>query len=227
LHTSTFVADFYILSHQPASIYKPGAVYTFTDTTPWSFNVGVAKNSSGAYYSNLDFISVNGATIPSDGSAPSPVTVNQNQITPVPYVDPTQSSSSVEYMLSVIDEASFDVDNAIGTKTTKAAIAQMTLANTTSGTSYGVYIKFKDSNNDTTFSLGLDGSKDIYTIDYTLKFLSQNVEGGVPILWDSLTEGINQKDILVTGISQSQAELAPAGDYSDTITISVTPIDTL
>jgi hypothetical protein len=227
LNTSLFVADFYILGHQSASIYKPGGLYPLDTTTPWTFNVGVAKNGSGSYYDNLDFVSVNGVSLPSNGNPPTPVTVNSNQFNPVPYDDPDNTYSAPDYLLTILEDGQFTVDNALGTKTTKAAKAQVLLSNSTEGTSYGVYITFKDNNNDSSFSLGLDGSKSVYAIGYTLKFLSEVVQGNVPILWDNMAEGINQQDIIITGIDAQEAELAPAGDYSDTLTVTITPIDTV
>jgi hypothetical protein len=227
LNTSLFVADFYILSYQSSSIYKPGATYPLDTATPWTFNVGVAKNGSGGYYNNLDFVSVNGVSLPSNGNPPSPVTVNSNQSTPLPYVDPSNPYSSANYLLTILEDGQFTVDNALGTKTTKAAKAQVVVSDATDGASLGVYITFKDNNNDSSFSLGLDGSKSIYTIGYTLKFLSEVVQGNVPILWNTMVEGINQQDIMITGIDAQEAELAPAGDYSDTLTVTITPIDTV
>jgi hypothetical protein len=227
LNTSLFVADFYILSYQSSSIYKPGALYPLDTATQWTFNVGVAKNGSGGYYNNLDFVSVNGVPLPSNGNPPSPVTVNSNQFNPLPYDDPDSPYSPANYLLTILEDGQFAVDNALGTKTTKAAKAQVLVSNTSDGGAYGVYITFKDNNNDSSFSLGLDGSKSIYTIGYTLKFLSEVVEGNVPILWNTMKEGINQEEITITGIDAQEAELAPAGDYSDTLTVTITPIDTV
>ena len=226
INTSVFVAEIYLVGYQTASHFKPGALYSITGGTFGSFNVAVALNGNGIYDSK-EYISVNGQAIPSNGSQPAPMPLISNDAVPLPYVDPDHPYTTVEYLFSIIEESSFSVENAIGTASTLAAKAQLMLSNTDAGTTYGVDIKFEDGNSDETFSLGLDGSKSIYTIGYTLRFLSQNVVGGVPLSWDGLQEGINQQNIMVTGINAIEAALAPSGNYSDTITVSVTPKDTL
>ncbi|WP_155816647.1 hypothetical protein [Sphaerochaeta pleomorpha] len=226
INTSVFVAEIYLVGYQTASHFKPGAIYSITGGTFGSFNVAVAQNSNGIYNSK-EYISVNGQAIPSNGSQPAPLQLISNDAVPLPYVDPDHPYSTVDYLFGIIEEATFNVDNAIGTKATLAAKAQLTLSNSDPEKSYGVAIKFEDGNHDETFSLGLDGSKSIYTIGYTLRFLSQNVLGGVPISWNGLKEGINEQNILITGINATEAALAPSGDYSDTIIVSVTPKDTL
>ncbi|MGD9927535.1 MAG: hypothetical protein AB7S66_08290 [Sphaerochaeta sp.] len=52
--------------------------------------------------------------------------------------------------------------------------------------------------------------------------------GNVPLDWVNLSSTApNIRSIEVSGINQDRADMAPAGLYHDTITISITPKDTL
>jgi hypothetical protein len=72
----------------------------------------------------------------------------------------------------------------------------------------------------------LDGAVGNFSIPYTLRFNGAQVGGGQEIPWHNLfTSQTNFKDIFLTGIDPLTAENAPAGEYSDTITVQITPVD--
>ncbi|AEV28536.1 hypothetical protein SpiGrapes_0695 [Sphaerochaeta pleomorpha str. Grapes] len=224
LKTSRIVSDFYLLSDQPASVFIQGSSYRLISGSLGTFNAGATTNNGQNITKSLFYIKINSQTLPSNGSAPYPaIPINTNIAAPIPYPG---KPDPVGYLFSIISEEYFDVENAIGLNPTKVGTARLVLCNPCASTSYGVDVKFTDSNNGTDFSLGLDGSKSVYTIGYSLRFQSSDVKVTNPIPWDNLHEGINDQNIYVTGIDATKAELAPSGDYSDTITVTITPKDT-
>ncbi len=226
LNVSEFVVILYLMSYQTADHYKPGGLYTLTSGTLGSFNVAVANNGGGIYNSQT-YVSVNGQAVPTDGSTPPTVDMVPDTVTPLPYVDPDHPLPHVDYFLSIINNNSFSISNAFGILTTPVATAQVAVVPNSSATPpYGVNIAFSDANNSQSFSLNLEGNKNLYSIPYTLKFLSHEVVGGEQILWNGMSEGNNQQTISVTGINSGTANAAPEGDYSDTITVTITPVDT-
>ena len=109
----------------------------------------------------------------------------------------------------------------------RVARAQLEITNAAADTTYGVHVVFSNRSNSPHFSLLLDGLSNLYAIPYTLRFNGQDVSGGSPIGWTGLSEGTFTKDIQVTRVDGFKAEMAPAGIYSDTITVNITPIDTI
>ena len=106
------------------------------------------------------------------------------------------------------------------------AIAQVAVVpNSTASPPYGVNIKFEPASGQI-FSLNLGGDKTISGIPYSLYFLGDTVPIGEQIPWNGMTAGNNQQTISVTGINSGTAKAAPEGDYSDTIMVTITPIDT-
>ncbi len=221
LSVKFFTAELYLVSEQDWVHYKPGANYTWVSGTMNGFLLGVAKNGSGYWDGNDILVSVNGGqpgetTLLLAGGSTTPQ--------PVPYGEPV---SEVSYLLTIIDEQSFSIANAYGAQSVRVARAQLTLANTLPNTNYGVSVVFSNTTNTSNFSLHLDGLEGTYAIPYTLLFNANPVRGGIPETWTNLSEGTYTKDILVTNIDATKAEMAPAGLYSDTITVNITPNDTI
>ena len=227
LNTSVFVAKLYFLGDQSASIYKPGALYTLTSGIIGGFNVAVAS-SGGGIYNDSTYISVNDQIIPENGTPPTnPIPVIPGTITPLPYVDPDHPLEPVDYAFTITDNQSFSIQNAFNTNVSEIAKAQLILTNAIPDTMYGVNIKFNNTTNSLDFSLHLEGITSQYAIPYQLRFLNQAVVGGTPLIWSNLINGTHLQSIFITGINASTAEMAPSGSYSDLITVTVTPIDTL
>ncbi len=241
INTNPFVAKIYLVSDQPASIYPDyasdpsnhGEYYTQTTGSFGGFNVVVAENNSG-HYNGYEYVPVNGQEIPEDGTPPSTVIPflegGGNTPPPIIYENPDNPLPNVGYLLSILDETNFSIQNAYGTDKTKIAEAQLALQNAQSGKTYGVEVTFSNSVGSQTFSLHLDGQRTLFfAIPYRLLFGGEPVTGSVPPLdWVGLTSNDqNFRMIEVTGIDQSRADMAPAGLYQDTITISITPKDTL
>lgn len=65
----------------------------------------------------------------------------------------------MSYLLSILDETNFSIENAYGAEKTKIAGAQLTLQNAESGKPYGVEVTFSNSVGNQLFSLHLDGHR--------------------------------------------------------------------
>lgn len=222
LNVSLFTAEFYLVSDQDWWRYKPGGQYALTSGTFGGFQVAVANSGSGYWPGNETLVPVNNndphVTTPllSSGTSAPPQ--------PVPFGQPT---NTVSYLLSIVDNQSFSITQAYGTQIARVARAQLTIANSVPNASYGVQVVFSNRSNSPHFSLHLDGLSSLYSIPYTLRFNGKDVVGGSPIGWTGLLEGTHTKDIQVTKVDGIKADMAPAGIYSDTITINITPIDTI
>lgn len=219
LSVQTFIAELYLVSDQEWFRYKPNGLYVMTKGSLGAFRVGAAKNGSGYWDGNGMMVSVNGNDplavtnlLPSGSSTPS---------TPVPFGEPDVSPS---YTLSIIDAHDFSVDKAYGAASIPIATAQLAITQGSSNKTYGVRVAFSSNNG---FALQLGGVPNQYTIPYSLRFLNQTVVPTSQITWSNLPPGIHTKPIEVTGINSNKAEFAPAGYYSDTITIAITPIDSI
>lgn len=222
LNVATFTAEFYLVSDQDWWHYQPGGQYTLTSGTFGGFQVAVANSGGGYWPGNGTLVSVNN----NSPTATTPILISGSSAPPqpVPYGEPT---TPVSYLLSIIDEQSFSITQAYGSNIARVARAQLTIANAVPNTNYGVHVIFSNQYNNTAFKLHLDGILNSYFIPYTLRFNNQNVVAGSAISWTGLSGGTFTKDIEVTQVDSFKAEMAPAGIYSDTITVNITPIDTI
>jgi hypothetical protein len=222
LNVSTFTAEFYLVSDQDWWRYKSGAQYTLTSGTFGGFQVAVANSGSGYWPGNETLVPVNN----NDPQVTTPLLSSGTSAPPQP-VPFGQPSAPVSYLLSIYDNQSFTISQAYGSNVARVARAQLVITNAAADTTYGVHVVFSNRSNSPHFSLHLDGLSNLYAIPYTLRFNGQDVTGGSPIGWTGLGEGIFTKDIQVTRVDSFKAEMAPAGIYSDTITVNITPIDTI
>lgn len=211
----------YLVSDQDYFRYQYGASYPLTSGTMEGFTLGVANTGSGYWEGNSTPISVNnepaGTTTPmlSEGSTtPSPLPYGPPILQPI-------------YALSILDENRFTITDAYGGLSTVIARANLHLSNAQAGGQYGIEVVFANQRKSTQFSLHLDGDPNLYAIPYSLLFNTQEVVGGTPILWTNLAPNANYKDIRITNVSMERAEMAPAGEYFDTITVTITPVDTI
>ncbi|MPM52553.1 hypothetical protein SDC9_99313 [bioreactor metagenome] len=200
-----------------------GSSYQLTSNNLGTFNIASAKSGSG-FYNGFNYASVNDQIVPSNGSAPYPGQMfSYAPISSIPY----GTLQKPDFQLSILDENSFTITDAYGGLSTRIARAKIFLSNASPNQSYGIDITYTNRANSTNFSLHLDNNQNLYAIPYTLIFNGREVEGGKPIRWSNLVPNANYKDISITKVNALRAEMAPAGDYFDTITVTITPIDTL
>lgn len=221
INVRTLEVKIYLVSDQDYFRYQYGASYPLTTGSMEGFSLGVANNGSGYYDGNITPISVNnnpaGTTTPMlSGGSTTP--------NPLPYGPPILQPV---YALSIIDENRFTITDAYGGLSTRIARANLHLSNAQANGQYGIDVVFSNKAKSPQFTLHLDGNPNLYSIPYFLLFNGQEVEGGKPIRWSNLVPNANYKDISITKVNALRAEMAPAGDYFDTITVTITPIDTL
>ncbi|MFA6841007.1 MAG: hypothetical protein ACOX6K_01020 [Sphaerochaetaceae bacterium] len=222
VNVSQLVVKLYLVSIQEAYRYKPGGTYALTSGSLGSFFLATAEsvnNSGGGPYTPIE---VNGTAA---GTSTPLLASGSATPEPVPYGDPEETP--VEYLFLIDDDVAFTRSSAYGASSSKVATANLTVSNASSDKTYGVDVVFSNAENGTSFSLHLNGDASLYAIPYVLRFNGEDVVGGTPISWSPVVNGINSKDIYITGISSSTAEAAPAGTYTDTITVTVTPKDTI
>nr|WP_321304634.1 hypothetical protein [uncultured Sphaerochaeta sp.] len=204
---------------------RSGSNYTLTSNNLETFNIATADKGSG-FYQGYTYAKINNQAVPSNGNAPIPgQSFRESPIVDIPFGEVNEDPILT---LSIQAETTFSIQNAYGTDKTKIAEAQLTLQNAESGKTYGVEVTFSNSVGSQTFSLHLDGQRTLFAIPYLLLFGGEPVTGSVPLDWVNLSSSApNIRSIEVSGINQDRADMAPAGLYQDTITISITPKDTL
>lgn len=216
-----FIAYLYLVSDQDASVYIENSVYDHISGDFGAFTVAIANTSAG-HSNGVTLLPVEGT-----GSATQPTDILIGGITaippPVPYGDPDQP---MNFALSLINQQPFAIEHAYaGLPPVRIATAQVTLTNAVPGRSYGVNVTFTNNEVSEKFHIHLDGDPLQAAIEYSLVFGTAAVEKGKPIPWKDMNSGLYVRDIWVTGISQNTAQAAPQGNYSDTVTITITPTD--
>lgn len=238
-NVSSLVVKIFLRAHHTADKYKPGATFALKSGTIGTFNFAVATPGHNIN-SIQDYVSINGQvitplTIPHSPSNPStppttPIPIvgsggGTTTIPSVPYVDDEHPLQVLQHLLSIIEEQSIYLPNAYGTNMTKVAKARIDLINAVPGTNYKVDINFtSQSVIDDKFHLHLDGDLNLYGIPYYLHFKQDIVVPGQDIRWNQILDH-PEKRIRVTGVIQDDAERAPSGTYSDTITVTITAVD--
>lgn len=230
-NVSNLKVEFYLVSWELSSAFVPGQNYTLYQGTIGTFNV--ADSSENNIWNDTDYILLDGQTMdpntneptttnPIVGSGPSTTLPNT-----VPYVNDDHPLQVLQYLLSIINEQAINLPDAYGTNKTNVAKARIDLINATTGTNYKVDIKFESSSVYLgKFHLHLDGDLNQYGIPYYLFFRQDVVVPGANIRWAQILNH-PERTIKVTGIIQDDAEKAPAGTYRDTITVTITPVDTI
>lgn len=224
----TFVARFYFVSWQSSSIYQPGANYTLISGTPGAFNVAVAPSSSGIWNGSTR-LSVNGHPVPPSGTTTgnSPVLLVPGT-PPLPFEDPANPTLHPIYDFSIINVQNLNLSLAYNNNSTTVAQAQaqVTLSNPKPGKNHGISIVFSKQQGSNSFALRsiADPTK---TIPYSLRLQNVPVVLNQEITWRPLAEGQNLKNIQITDIAPSTVDASLAGTYSDTIVITITPLDTI
>jgi len=213
----------YLKSMQPANRYIEGEIYTWKSGTFGSFNLQIQDEDD---QNNNVYVPVNGQEI-IEGQPPSSTTslLQPGQTIPddpIPYGDPIEQ---VNFLLSIIQEEAFSIEDAYIGSQIQVAEAQLMLQNAIEGFPYAVNITFTSAYNSPQFRLHLNSDTTLYGIPYTLIFGIEEVTPGTPILWEELGSDLNTMPLFVTGIEHTRAESALAGTYKDTIYVEVSPID--
>lgn len=124
-------------------------------------------------------------------------------------------------------QASINLLDAIGNSKAMVGSARLTLSGFDSPSEQGVTLAFADGNGSTDTNFLLKHSEAPSYIAFTLYLGGTKVYRTVPIPWGNLAFGnSNVKDLEVGGISALDAESALSGTYSDTIWVTITPLDT-
>ena len=241
--------------YRQASFFKLDSPFFLpVDFSPYC-TVGVADSAStnvGTYASTGTVIESTGSFVGPNPNQAGPT--DTIVLAPTAYSDPNNPnappSSGIyygdnpdpepdppDYQFTIINETTINLSQAYESSA-KVADAQMTIIDGIQGETYEAYISFASNSVDSEgFNLRLTDNQNLYKIPYNLIFNNESV---VPVVLGVTPtsnqiipwEGIHYQNatvlpIYVTGIDQSTAEQAPAGTYSDTITVTIIPVDTL
>lgn len=221
INTNPLVVKLYVQSHHPISLYKPGGTYVLSSGTLGGFQIVMAKTTGGYNSGGTTTLSVNGAAPTTNTPILAPGT---NPSAPIIYGDPPQQ---VSHTFSIINKQTINLLNAVGNLKAKVAEAQIIVSNGVANKNYGVNVTFTNQTNTNPFQLTMKNVTNPPTIPYSLYFNNQSVTPGMPIPWNGLKNGTKTLDILVTGVSTNNANLALAGYYQDTIVVNIVPIDSI
>jgi hypothetical protein len=127
------------------------------------------------------------------------------------------SQTDSEKSLAIMDSSS--------TWPQKVGTANLKLEGNSSST-YGVEITFKDTNGGTGYNFLLKDETGTFSLPLNLYFNGEPVENAIKLTWDSLVVGSTSlKTISANPVDLAAAQLLPAGDYSDTVTVTISPIE--
>ena len=233
-NVNSFLVKIYLRAHHDAKIYKPEGDFFLTKGTIGTFNFAVAPEGANIDTTKV-YVPINGQLIVDPTTPPAiPIPIvgtggGTSTLPTVPVVDPENPPQFLEYLLSIIEERSISLPDGYGQNQTKVAKAKIDLLHAIAGKKYKVNIQFNSNSvSQGKFHLHLDGNLTRYGIPYHLYFKQDLVIPGQNIQWGNIQSGqANEKTIKVTGIIQDDAESAPSGTYRDTITVTITPIDSI
>lgn len=213
--------DFFLISHNPDTVFIPERTYTHQSGTVGNFVVSYSTENVDFW--NTDFTPVTGA----DGTpVPQQPYLGSGTVTPdvaVPYEDPTDPV----FDFSIVEiQQQFHLHQAYNTAAAYVAKAQVVVSNTQAGNPAGVTLTFSDGTTNEFFSMSHTEEPGLPTIHYKLLFDGNTLGPGGSVDWIGFVNGTYTKDISVTHISQTEVDNLIAGNYSDTITVQLTPKDT-
>jgi|GEM_PF-6552700 len=141
-----------------------------------------------------------------------------------------KSFDDTVYVALDIEQASFessiDLVNASGQAKSKVGQARLTLSGYNSPSTKGVSLTFTDGNGSTDNDFLLRHEEIPSFIPFSLYLAGEKVNNGVPITWGNLAYGnTNLKNLEVGGINHKNAISKMGGSYSDTITVTIVPLD--
>ena len=123
-------------------------------------------------------------------------------------------------------EKTISLPNASGTSRAKVGVARVSLSGNKRPSPQGVSITFTDSNGSPSIGFRLKHEGLSSFIPFTLYLAGSPVGYGTPITWPNLTYGSNNlKDLHVGGVDLQNSALGMGGTYSDTIYVTIVPLD--
>lgn len=214
--------DFFLISHNPDTVFIPDRTYTHQSGTVGNFVVSYSTENVDFW--NTDFTPVNGA----DGTpVPQQPYLGSGTVTPdvaVPYEDPTDPV----FDFSIVEiQQQFDLDKAYNTAAAYVAKAQVVVTNVQAGNPAGVTLTFSSDSTTDFFEMRHTEEQNLEPIGYKLLFDSTIIEPGDSVDWVGFSNATYTKNIYVTQVQEHAVENLVAGTYSDTITVQLTPKDTL
>lgn len=224
VNVNPFVVDLYLVSHLDLSWFKLGSLYTLSNGELGGFQVGASAGGSGYNPGTDPYIPVNND--PAEIPTPTPILppgVSPEDPDPIIYGDP---SDIVDCTFSIINEQSFELYQAYGNQSAVVATAQINLFNVAPNETYGVTLTFTNATDTYPFLMRLQGTMtNPPTIEYKLLFNNILIDPGDSVSWENLTDGTFSKDISVTGINPTAVQTRLSGSYSDTVYVTIVPID--
>ncbi len=213
--------DFYLISHNPASIFLPNKNYTHQSGIVGNFSISYSKKNKDFWNTDFDPMpGPNGLPI-----SPQPY-LGSGTVTPdvaVPYEDPNVPL----FDFSIIEQQeSFDLQMAIGNSLALIAKAQVIVSNADASDPCGVTLTFSDGTAHEFFSMSHTEDSELPNISYKIHFDGNILGPGDSVDWVGFVNNTYTKDMFVTGISQTEVDNLVEGTYSDTITIHLTAKDT-
>ncbi len=195
------------------------------------------EDDSGPNLGNFTLMGLSGSwwgseeTIPFGAStSPTPFfTTNYNEDSSY-YLNGNLIDTTVYVSLSIEQEEyekSINLIDASGTLRAKVGQTRITLEGHEQGSTQGVSITFTDGNGSTNTDFRLRHNEIASFIPFSLYLGGVKVNNAVPITWPNLVYGdTNLKDLEVGGINHQNATSKMGGEYSDTITVYIIPLDT-
>ncbi len=121
----------------------------------------------------------------------------------------------------------FDLLRLLDTPLVPIARARFTLTGYQSNNSYGINLVCTDAQGSSYSSFAMKHEDTDEYIPFELYLGADEVHKGVSMEWSDLHFGCdNTKDFQVGGISLTDVENKVSGNYADTITVQITPLDT-
>lgn len=219
--TGDITIDFYLISYNPASVFIENEAYSHTSGTIGTFSVSFSTGDE-------DFWNAEWEPVVDESNQPIPAQpyLGSGEETPeesVPYGDPKFHSSFV----ILNNEEEFDISKAIGKKKAYIATAQVTISNADTTKPCGVRLTFTNQTNTDTFMMRHEDESVSQTIAYKLFFNGSTIDSGDSADWDDLSNGVFSEPIKVTQIKKSDVDNLLEGAYRDTITVTLTPKDSM
>ncbi|HKM05892.1 MAG TPA: hypothetical protein VJ869_02780 [Sphaerochaeta sp.] len=159
---------------------------------------------------------------------------------PLPFFTTNYNNGSEGFLNEVVDQRKFftltieripsettiNLIDASGISKARIGQARLTLTGYNSPSTQGVSIAFADGNGSTDTNFRLKHKDAALYIPFSLYLEGEKVDRGVPIPWPNLSYGNgNLKALKVGGITTLDATSAVGGEYSDTITVTITALD--
>ncbi|WP_320127516.1 hypothetical protein [uncultured Sphaerochaeta sp.] len=173
--------------------------------------------------SNQTQIAVNGATNPLPFFSVD-YNVGSNY-----YINRERPDVRINALFSIIQgdtEKNLDIEDITTPWPRKVGTASLELEGTPSSRTYGVTLTFQDGNGGTGNNFLLKDETEAYSIPFSLYLDGGEVTNSIPILWDGLSaDSTVTKAITAAPVNLSESQKLPAGTYSDTVIVSITPQD--